>query len=333
MIRSRRWIPLAVGVVAVLGGCTTQVAGAPVPVPDPTFQPSPTAEPTAENLLGDLASLDPCGLIDPADLAPVGTAALDTPRSLDYCALTLTTPGGAKLELSVGMLTRLDSEDELVADYREYGDLRIAAETGGATWCTHHVVFTGLVALSASVDNYTDGRATPAEMCGVADHAARAVADRLAKGEEVEHRTLPVDSLGRLDACAAVVGVTVAKVPGLEKAEIERYPAGHQCRWSRDGGADPPRLRVTYTVGVPTAADGRHTAIEEVSGRRTAVSRSSTASAALCAAETAHIAFDGGEGLRELAVVVVTLPQGDQIDQACTAAKAVAAEVWPRLPR
>ncbi|WP_433260018.1 DUF3558 family protein [Actinosynnema sp. CS-041913] len=332
MIKARRWIPFAVGLVAVLSACTTQVAGSPTPVPNPTPMTTEKPEPTAENLLGDLPSLDPCGHLKAADLTRFGTANPAPPDSLDYCLFFLTTPSGTKLEVLVGTLDRLESENELRAEYKDYRDLRIAEEPDDSGRCARRVVFPELVTLSVTVDNFTTDKATSTEMCGIADHAVRAVADR-ALSKDAVHRTLPVQSLGRIDPCTSVSATTAAQVPGLTTAKVKSYPAAHQCRWSKDGTGNPPRMRVTYSVGTPSAADGRNTTVEDIGGRPTAITKSSASSLVLCAAETPHIPFDGGAGLRELALVSVSLPSGGQVDEACAAAKAVATEVWSRLPK
>ncbi|MBB5958051.1 hypothetical protein FHS29_004659 [Saccharothrix tamanrassetensis] len=332
MIRARSWIPLAVGLVAVLSGCTTQVAGSAVPVPNPTSTTTAKPEPTAANLLGDLPSLDPCSLVEPAELARFGTPALATPLSLDFCALTVTVPSGAKLEVSVGLLDQLAAEREITGRVEDYRGLRIAEETDDGSRCARRLVFPELVTMTVAVDNFTSDKATPTEMCGIADRAVRAVADRVL-AKEVEHRTFPKNSLGKTDPCTSVTSATVGRVPGLAGARVKPYPAAHQCRWSKDGTANPPRVRVTYSVGVPTAADGGNATTEDIAGRPSTVSKSGSASLVLCAAETAHIPFDGGEGVRELAIVTVSLPNGSQVDQACAAARAVAADVWSRLPK
>ncbi|RKT54824.1 DUF3558 domain-containing protein [Saccharothrix australiensis] len=329
MIRTRSRIPLAAVLVAVLSACTTQVAGSPVPVPNPTpVKPVPTAA----NLLGDLPSFDPCSLVEPADLAPHGTPAPAKPDSLDHCPFTVTTASNAKLDVTVGLLDRLDSEGEIQAQYKPYRDLRIAVEREDPTRCARRVVFTDLVTLTVAVDNFGADKTSARELCGIADHVVRLVADRVLD-KEVGHRTFPARSLGRVDPCSSVSSATAAKVPGMTSPKVKPYPAAHQCRWSKDGSAQPPRLRVTYAVGVPTVPDGRTKTAEDVGGRPTTISKSSSSSLALCAAETAHIPVDGGEGLHELAFVTVNLPTGSQVEDACAAAKAIAAEVWSHLPK
>jgi hypothetical protein len=169
-------------------------------------------------------------------------------------------------------------------------------------------------------------------MCGIAGKAVTTVADR-ALAKDVEHRAFPAGSLGEVDPCDSVSAATVGRVPGLAGAVAKPYPAAHQCRWSKDGTLSLPRMRVLYSIGTPSEPDGRNISREDLGGRSTAISKSNGASSVvLCAAETTHIPFEGGAGLSELATVIVSLPAGSQSDQACAAARAVAAEVWSGLP-
>ncbi len=333
MIRRGGWVAVVVGLAAALAACSVQVVGAPVPVPNPTFPVTTTGkpEPTAVSLLGDLPTVDPCSLIETADVARFGTPVVAPLESLDYCALTLTTAGGTKLDLAVGFLDKVESVGELSAELKPYqGELRIATESGDQSHCPRRLVFSDLVTLAVTVDNYSSGGSTATELCGIADAAMTAVADRVL-GDKVKHRKFTGKSIGNVDPCSSVTPASIAQVPGLTTAKVRPYPAGHQCRWSKDGTPAPPRARVIYSIGTPTKADAKNTTMEDVAGRQTAVTKTSATSLVLCAAETAHFSADGG--LSELAMVTVSLPAGSQVDAACTAAKAVAADVWAKLPK
>ncbi|CCH33181.1 putative secreted protein [Saccharothrix espanaensis DSM 44229] len=320
------------GLVVVLSGCSVRLVGTPVAAADLTPPTTKTqSRPTAVSLLGDLPTFDPCSLLDIADLKAFGTAAPETTVSLDYCLASLTTPGGTKLDVEVGSLEQLVSESEFEADYRNYrGGLRIAYRRDDTTQCARRLVFDDLVTLTIAVSNYSDGKATSTEMCNPADALATAAADRVLD-KEAGHRTFKARSIGKIDACSVVGKETVTRVPGIGTAKVRAYPAGHQCRWSPDGTATPPRARVTFSMGEPTKPDGQNRTAEDVAGRTTTISRTSVSSLALCSAETAHIPVENG--LSELAYVSVSLAQGSQIDAACAAVKALAAEVWSKLPQ
>ncbi|MEU4804189.1 hypothetical protein [Actinosynnema sp. NPDC023587] len=333
MIRTGRRVLLVVGLVAVVGGCSVRVGGTPVagPIPTTTTTAKDKSRATAVNLLGDLPTFDPCSLFDPADLKAYGTAALSPPESLDYCPATLTTPAGTELDVQVGSLDQLASESEVRADYRNYrGGLRIAYQPDDTYQCARRLVFADLVTLSITVSNYNTAKTTSSELCNPADALATAAADRVL-AEDAGHRAYQARSIGKVDPCSIAARDTVAKVPGLLGAKARPYPAAHQCRWSRDGSVNPPRMRLTFTVGVPAEADGGNTTVEDVAGRRTAISRTAVTSLVLCVAETAHLPV--GDGVSEIALVAVTLAPGSSVDLACTTAKAVAADVWPLLPR
>ncbi|MFI9815132.1 DUF3558 family protein [Saccharothrix variisporea] len=323
-------IKRVVGVVLVaiaLCACTTQVTGTPTPVPNPTSPPKPRL--AAEDLLGDLAAVDPCGFVQARDLEEFGEVVAGARESLDSCLLTVTTKGGAELDVTFGTLEQLESESELKGAVEEYRDLRIAEDSQDATRCARRIVFEDLVTLAVSVDNYSSGSAPHQDLCKLVDHATETTADAVL-AKEVEHWKYPAKSVGRLDACEAA-RTSLAQVPGLATPKARVYPARHQCRWSNDGTSSTPRARVTYAVGTPATPDGANAVREDVGGRPTVITRSSAASVAFCAAETTHIAFEGG--VQELVFVTVSLPSGTPVDQACAAAKAVATEAWATLPK
>ncbi|MEU7527198.1 hypothetical protein AB0A74_15800 [Saccharothrix sp. NPDC042600] len=326
MIRPSGRVAAVVGLAFALSACTTQVTGSPVPVPNPTPQKART---TAESLLGDLPTVDPCGYVEARDLKQFGEAVDGRPESLDFCLVTVTVAGGAKLEVLFGTLEQVGSERDFKGELVDYEDLRIVEEPGESVRCARRLVFTDLVTLAVSVENYSEKTVPSTEMCRIADHATKVVADRVL-AKEVEHRRFGAKSVGKLVACDAV-RASLAKVPGLTSPKAYEYPAGHQCRWSNDGEASTPRARLTYAVGKPSEPDGKDSVREDVGGRPTVIYKSSASSVSFCVAETTHIPFENG--LQELAVVSVSLPSGTPADQACAAVKEVAAEVWANLPK
>ncbi|MEJ2856910.1 MULTISPECIES: DUF3558 family protein [unclassified Saccharothrix] len=324
----RRVVGVALVAVA-LGACTTHVTGTPTPVPDPTPTSKPKTQVTAEDLLGDLAAVDPCGFVQARDLKEFGEVAQGARESLDSCLLTVTTKSGAKLEVTFGTLEQLESESELKGSVEDYDGLRIAEDPDASNRCARRIVFEDLVTLAVSVDNFSSGSATTQELCEIVDRATETTAD-VVLAKKAEHWKYPAKSVGKLDACEAA-RASLAQVPGLSSPKVRVYPARHQCRWSNDGTASTPRARVTYAIGTPTTPGGDNAVREDVGGRPTVILKSASATVAFCAAETTHIPFEGG--VQELAIVTVSLPSGTPVDQACAAAKAVAAEAWAKLPK
>jgi hypothetical protein len=319
----------ALGVVVllvVLAGCGATTAGSAVPVPDPTSPEPPAA--TAERLLGDLASVDPCGQVEPTDLAAFGEASIAPVESFDHCLLKLSA-GGVELDVRAGGLDRVRHEAVFDGPVVPYRELRVAEIRGGDAQCQRGLVFADLVALNVTVENTASGDVAGPRLCEIADVLVHAVADRVLAGE-VGHRRFAAKSLGPVDACRGLSDATVARLPGLAGARAWRYPAGHQCRWSADGTTTPPRVRVAHSVGRPTEPDGGGSTREDIAGRATVLSGVTTSSYVLCGAETTHIPFEGG--LSELALVTVALPAGATVADACAAVRVVAAEVWAALP-
>lgn len=323
MARALGVVPL----VALLVGCGATVTGTAVPVPDPTF-PEPPAR-TAEVLLRDPASIDPCGQVEPADVAVFGEASIAPVESLDYCLLKVTT-GGAVLDVVAGGLDRVQHEAVFDGPLVPYEELRIVEIRGGGdVQCQRGLVFTDLVALNVTVDNNSTADVPAPLLCEVADVVVRAIADRVLAGD-VERRRYAAKSLGPVHACRGLSDATVARLPGLAGSRAWPYPAGHQCRWSPDGTTTPPRVRVTYSVGTPTEPNGGNSKLEDIAGRPTVMSGLTTSSLVLCGAETTHVPFE--DGLSELALVTVALPTGATVEDACAAVRVVAAEVWAGLP-
>jgi hypothetical protein len=310
-----RWfwvVPLLLAVVA----CSSPVPGSALP--DPRVAPAPRAAAgQSVELLGDPSTLDACSLVDPAELSQFGAAELPAQESYDYCWLRLPV-AGASVAVRFGLLERIRAVEELPAkEIESVGTLRVFEETPVPDRCVRYVVFNDNITLAVSADTVDSPDAKVSELCSVTEKTTSVVASNI-NARKVAHRAYEQASLGKLDACNAAV-TSLAQVPGLAAAEINRYPAHHQCQW---GNAIVPSLTLRYVLDEPsTAANVAH---ETIAGKASGVYSVDVSGRSLCVAEVKGIG-------RELAQVAVRLAPNNA-DAACAAARGVANEVWSKLP-
>ncbi|MEV4315774.1 DUF3558 family protein [Actinocrispum sp. NPDC049592] len=312
-----RWLWAALLVAAlVISGCTSRVGGTAFPDPQ-ARKPLPDS---SVELIGNANTLDPCGLLDPAALAQFGTAQRQDQESYDYCVLRMPM-SGANVAVRFGLLERINSVADLQArqnrEVEPVGSLRVFEETPVPDRCARYIVFSDNVTLAVSADTVDSPNKTVSELCSVVEKSATVIAENVA-AKKVTHRQYEPTSFGPLDACKAAV-VSLSQIPGLAVADVNSYPAHHQCRW---GGPTVPSLQVRYVLAEPSGAS--YVKHETIDGKQTGVYNVDITGRSLCVAELK------GTG-RELAQVVVRLAP-NQADAACSAARIVAGEVWEKLP-
>ncbi|GAA2778583.1 hypothetical protein GCM10010470_09960 [Saccharopolyspora taberi] len=279
-------------------------------------------------MLGDPRTVDPCTLTDPAALKATPAATV----SLDYCLLHVQLDDGSLAQLAVGELVpaapgpadaATEDEDPVVPR----GSLRLVQEAPLPGHCTRRIRFDDGTAMQVSADLLTGDPA--AGLCAVAEAGADTAIAAMEQ-HRVGHRQYPPNSLALTDPCAVLDSAVVHQIPGLEQAQPQSAPAGHQCQWGEQD-AQAPRVSFTHTAGKPPAVLHGAAVEEEIAGRRTVVSVvGGDPSVPLCSAETGHIPF-GGPGEVEVAMLVVAFPGATGIE-ACEFARGLAREAWPRLP-
>ncbi|GAA4619737.1 DUF3558 family protein [Saccharopolyspora hordei] len=319
--RSRhRGLPLLVLWVLLVTGC------APGGPPQAPAAPDRGAAATAQAFLGDLRTVDPCTLTDPAALREFGDTEPAATVSLDYCLLHVTPPDGTLVQLAVGELVAADPgrrDDPVVPR----GPLRIVQNAPLPGHCTRQVAFADGLALQVSADLLVGEPG--GGLCGIAEAGAEAAVAALEQ-HRVGHRQFPEGSLALLDPCQVLDSAAVRQVPGLEEAQGRPSPAGHQCSWG-ERAADAPRVQLTHTAGDPPQVLHGAAVEEEIAGRRTVVSVvGGDPRVPLCSAETGHRPF-GADGQVEVAQLVVAVPGMTGVD-ACEFARGLAEQAWPHLP-
>jgi hypothetical protein len=311
----RWWWAALLTAALVLSGCSSEIGG--IALPDPRAAPQ---QDSATALLGNLNTLDPCGLLGPADLAQFGTAQRPPQESFDYCWLRLPM-AGAQVAVRFGLLERIRSIGDLqtrqAREVEPVGTLRVFEEPPVIDRCARYIVFRDNITMAVSADSVDSPDKTVSELCAVAEKSATVIAGNVA-AKKVTHRQYEPTSFGSLDACKAAV-VSLGQIPGLAAAEVTSYPAHHQCRW---GNATVPSLQLRYVLSEPSNAP--NVLHETIVGKATGVYTVDVGGRSLCVAEV-----KGSNG--ELAQIIVRLAPNNA-DAACAAARVVASEVWGKLP-
>lgn len=315
---------LALVVCAGLTGCTSAVAGAPA---RPGSSAAQTAAPgSAEAVLGDFATYDPCSVVHPAVFDEFGGAGIVPDRqSFETCPLGLTT-GTGPVTISVGRLAVPGEQVTRIAELD--GGWWIAQSYRSESACTQGLVFTDDVLLEVGAQG-----AAGADFCALAEVGVRMVADVLSGGQ-ASHRVYPENSLALRDPCAMVTDEAVRDLPGFGTARRGQAPARHTCEWFEVSSGEATTLTVSFTVGSPPVAAGDEDEERAIAGRKTVVSPYRGESGSfLCTVSTAHVPSTLSDrlGAVELATVSTYDPRGREVG--CASAVTVATEVWAHLPR
>jgi hypothetical protein len=327
-------VTAAVVLLLALAGCSTRFGGEPVAAEHPNKSEAPEPDDhTAEAMLGDLTTLAPCGLTDPAVFDTFGTADYAVPESLDYCAISVKPQPGVEVVVSVGQLGEVSATPDLpgkrLRDVDE--DRYVAQSDDGAGYCTQTLVFPDEVTLEVTGTPY---QGSPPDTCDLVTAAMDKVIEVL-DGGEAGHRSAADDSLVGLDPCSLVADDTVTALPGFAAAQRREYPGHHQCYWETSSGPDRQSVRLMFAAGPVPATGAAGAKSTPIGGRPTITTPyPDVGDAAYCAVESGHVPFDevpGQAGMVELAEVYVRMPKG-KVDQGCQAATAVATKVWPALP-
>jgi hypothetical protein len=333
----RRFGVLVAGLlaVAVVAGCAKKVGGTALADPEATSTSNAPAAPakhgTAQELLGDFTTIDPCSLVDLQVFRSFGTPSLGDPGSLDECLVEVKTGAKQPLSVYIGTLDRTATYSELPGKpNREVADgVKVADYDTSNSFCNQLVVFADDITLSVNAYPYEGDEP---KLCEIVQAGTGAAVDAIKSGK-VKHRDFAPNSLGRVDPCAVAPGTVTTSVPGLSSIKPKAYPGKHNCLWASPDSVNGARLRVMFTATKPPVAQG--TATEStISGRKTITTPGvDSGPSKYCFVEAPHIPFqqDGVSGLYEEAYVSVRLPKA-QADQACKAATAVADAVWPHLP-
>jgi hypothetical protein len=196
-------------------------------------------------------------------------------------------------------------------------------QRSGDSSCTQLLVFPDGVTMEVRAYQAAgDVDTCPIAEAGM-DHAIEVILN-----DGVSHRSPAGNSLVSVDPCTLIGEGDVTAIPGLSGVrEPADYPGKHSCYWN---GGSAAGMVVSFGAG----SKPRDDSAELVGGRPTVVRPVEVEVRSYCTVTTAHIPFtevDGVDDYVELAEVFVRLPPG-QSAAACTAARALAEAVWPKLP-
>lgn len=327
---SRRWGGPAALLLVALAGC-----GSVTTAGEATHRGDGT--PLTLAALGEVRTLDPCGLADATAFAEHGDARPIRREWLDDCSYAVTI-GDANARVDLGLVrTAEDMPDEdetrrVSTLGRGAGILRVTdgEDDAESPTCELQLVLSdgaGIEVRTGELDSGSDlGQVT---LCAVARTGAEAVYRTLDAGE-VTHWDPPADSLARVPACSLLAAADVAERIGVAPGETTRLPGEHQCLWGRPGG-DSPNAQLDFVLGELSDYQVGGGATETIRGRKTLVLGSATESVNGCTLVTEHADFARAvRGERELAAVRVlsTDPKG----KPCETGRALARRAWPKLP-
>jgi hypothetical protein len=318
---------VALAVVAVAAsGCAKAVAGSAVPNADAAKEASSPL--TAQQALGDYASVNYCGLLDTTPLPDNLGSLIRAPKpAFEYCAFAVR-ESGIEVDVRVGYLD--DSVTMAGADHTEDRSktppraLKVERSTESGAACVRYLRFVDdmwltIQAIAAS------GKG---DWCRIADATVDEVIRRLV-AKQVKHFSFSEKSLGKIDACDLVPASTVGAKVGMANGTAMRFPAHHACYWTGSKKTDP--IARLFFGKAATSYDIDHTKEETLADHTSYVTPlAPDADYSYCSVETNHI--DSPDlGTKELALIEVEL--GGKGNDACTPARELAKEVWAKLPK
>ena len=266
------WVAAAVALCALVGGgIVWALAGREQePGSGRTADPGPAGAAAAAGteahvgpLLGEPSSVDPCALLDPADLTGFGDTELDPAYGGFNRCDVLVQPAGQQVVVDVQVLLDASEEAaEMRPDRTEQG-VGVVELPPEPEECDRALLLPEVpgVLLWVMADYESEPGGMP--LCEMADAAvARAVdvvAEAAAAGGELPRRELPRGSLGRHDACTLLDPAALGRVvPGVDAEDPDIGFGNWRCGWSST--TEDLDVELAFDQGVPPDGDaGRPT--------------------------------------------------------------------------
>jgi hypothetical protein len=318
---------LAVAAALAVAGCARPVAGSARP--DASAAKDATAPLTGQLALGDFPTVDYCSLLVPLTLPDtLGSLVLMPRPSYDYCTFKVRTQG-IDVRVRVGHLDDGDPPGSARRtpdkDRTLPRGMRVERERDQPDRCTRYLTFTDNISLMVQADSATGEHVGHGDWCPIVEATVSVVVDRVL-GKRVKHYEFEPRSVGRLEACDLVAASVLAAKLGVPRMQTVRFPSTHTCLWSAVGGTGP---NVVLVVAPDESTyDADLSKQETIAGWPTTVTPHR--SLPMCQLETT--AGDSPQlGTREQVLIEVVL-RSDGND-ACGPGRALAAEVWAKLPR
>lgn len=259
-------------------------------------------------VIGDPATVAPCGLVDPAARV---VPDLGSPAA---CTVEVRAPGG-----DLVVVTTLEPVATAVAAAPEerVGALLVRRPAPQPGVCTRTVVTTeGVqVAVDALLPPGSD-----ADACAGADAATGATVAALQRGTPLPRRAVtdPPNALTTVDTCAVLAPADLRAVPGLDADRVAPGVGGWSCRWGAGGSVVDVGVERRRALAPTGGIGGRPAAVTPRQG-----------SCDVAVAQRSFAVPGGGERVELLEVSV----RGSRpVDALCADAERLAAATVPRLP-
>ncbi|HEY4021249.1 MAG TPA: hypothetical protein VGM75_21355 [Pseudonocardiaceae bacterium] len=278
--------------------------------------------------LGDLTTLDPCGLISLGELPPDLAASPGDRDSLDHCDFTIAAGSDKSVLLEIGQLEpAVGNGVRFGAGSEELQPQGLSLEEGSLDRgeCDDALQFGGdLVDLEINAFVLT-GAGSPA-LCAAVTEVGKALGNVLNGKAQMPHFTVPKNSIARLKACGLVNGAQIGSYT------VDGQPdsaSGHSCQWQPD--STNPAVEVGIILKIDRNLDTVG-ARSQIDGLNSYTVKYSPTDFSRCEVDANRAPWGtAGNGLMEIASVWAMEPAG-QVDTACSLATQLANVVWPKLP-
>ncbi len=303
----------AIRALVVAIGCTLLATGCAVTEAAPDQSgPSPL---TAVAAFGDFSTIDYCSLLDLPKVAAGHHIGAEPDPSFESCRAEIT-DGALRRAVTIGPLA-FDADPNL-RPYDYLGPVPDGVDVQQSMFndqveCTRTVTFADGIRLNLTVSDIA-GKSPALTRCQEADSAVGGVFDALT-GNRLGRLGFAERSWGRVAPCA-LLDVHDLDVPSGAETQPTAGLSGHSCI----------RGKVSLRLSAGRAADAGPQ--ETLAGRKVRV----TVSGAFCTVDTAQ-PVPGSPGRIEKAEIDVVETAGTAGDQTCSAARAAAGAILPRLPK
>lgn len=339
----KRAVLAALGVltaVVTLVGCANPVTSllpkmpvAPTSTPDAAEADCLTAVNmiSACTRLGDLTTLDPCSLVSLNELPPDLDASPKARESLDYCVFDVTAGPDKDAELQIGQPDSVSDEGvgRYTAGSQDLSTPGLELQQGALLdgECDDALRFGGdLVDLEINVF-VTEGAGSQS-LCDAANGVGNALATVIGGKTQMQHFTVPKNSIARLKACLLLDGTQIGTYPVGGTSDS---PSGHSCQWTPDPTDDNVEIGVQLEVG-PKLASGMADSTSKIQGLDTYLFKDSESGYSRCEVDTDRAPWgSAGNGLVET-VALWAVEDAGKVDTACSLVNQMANIVWPKLP-
>lgn len=330
----------ALGIVVLLGvaGCASTVQGKAIADPGAQVGPAaPHAPLLAQAAFGQANTVDPCSVVDVSTVHGVASASRDSADALDDCPLSVTQNDGAKAYVTVGPLETSDDMSGApltpVTSLSHGMTVQVGTPDAG-DFCDAYVIFSDGYDLHVSANPSSPD--SHANVCAAAVAMAENAGTQIAAGA-VRHRTFPAGSVGPVDPCG-LIGEDKLATAGITGITTYAYPEAHECYWASSSDINLPTAQLEFVVGEePDILDPTTDSMATLAGRQSLISLYTQPDTdSICWIDTGLNPYtdqstSAAAGLVEIAEIGVDTVQGSKTNP-CTAAKALAATIWPKLP-